>query len=66
MDSDDLSDDTTTKTKTVKPKKTISKKTNGGKKPGATRRIWPLDQEKEFREETMNGRGPGRAGFWTP
>ena len=42
--------------------------TSGKKKPkpgGTTRRSWPLDQEKrvrkQFREEMMQGRLPGRA-----
>ena len=44
------------------------KTTSGKKKPkpgGTTRRTWPMDQEKrlrkQFREEMMQGRLPGRA-----
>ena len=49
-------------------KKNRKKTTSGKKKPkpgGSTRRTWPLDQEKrlrkQFREEMMQGRLPGRA-----
>ena len=49
-------------------KRNRKKTTSGKKKPkpgGTTRRTWPLDQEKrlrkQFREEMMQGRLPGRA-----
>ena len=48
-------------------RKNTSKQTISGKKKhgGTTRRTWPLDQEKrlkrQFREEIMQGRLPGRA-----
>ena len=49
-------------------KRNRKKTTSGKNKPkpgGTTRRTWPLDQEKrlrkQFREEMMQGRLPGRA-----